>query len=541
MMQQIKQLGEQLLGIWKQLGLNQRVIVAAAGVGVFGALMGIAYWSGQSEYSLLYGNLSLKEADKIQSQLESRSIPYKIGNRGNSILVPSGQVHSARIYLAGKGLPSNSDKVGLEIFDRPSFGLSNKQQEVNHTRAIQGELAKTIARMDGVEAADVMVVRPENALFVDEQSQASASVFLKTSGPAKLGEEQVRAIQHFVANAVEGLGTEDVTVTNSRGELLSQEQAQDADAFLSDQQLESLRNLEAYLSRKAEEMLTIVLGPGNAIVRVSAEINRDTITTSDITYDEDPVARSSTETIETTSTQPPSPLPPNPPNPANPPNQANTPNATAITTVDSTTKDSEFAVGSRTNDTIQVAGGIKKVTAAVFVAKKEEKDSDGKVTYLTRDTAEMESIKQAVSLALGITNTVDHLTVEQFAFHKQEKVDLLEEFNKSIQYNEWIGIGKQVGYLCLTLAVLYGFVRTFKKTPIETIPLGVPLDELGDFAEAGNGNRYSGAHKRSKFSIFEPGPPDERIELMNQLIRDNPQNMTHAIESWLQEDNGKSN
>ncbi|HCZ04345.1 MAG TPA: flagellar M-ring protein FliF, partial [Verrucomicrobiales bacterium] len=73
MMQQIKQLGEQLLGIWKQLGLNQRVIVAAAGVGVFGALMGIAYWSGQSDYSLLYGNLSLKEADNIQSQLESRS------------------------------------------------------------------------------------------------------------------------------------------------------------------------------------------------------------------------------------------------------------------------------------------------------------------------------------------------------------------------------------------------------------------------------------------------------------------------------------
>ena len=307
MMQQIKQLGEQLLGIWKQLGLNQRIIVAAAGLGIFGSLMGIAYWSGQSDYSLLYGNLSLKEVDNIQTQLDTRSIPYKIGNMGNSILVPSGQVHSARIYLAGKGLPSNSDKVGLEIFDRPSFGLSNMQQRINHTRAIQGELAKTIARMDGVEAADVMVVMPENTLFVDDQSQSSASVFLKTSGPSKLGEEQVKAIQHFVANAVEGLGAEDVTVTNSRGELLSQEQGEDADTFLSDRQLESRRNLEAYLSRKAEEMLTTVLGPGNAIVRVSAEINRDTITSSDITYDADPVARSSTETIESTSTQPPNP------------------------------------------------------------------------------------------------------------------------------------------------------------------------------------------------------------------------------------------
>ena len=532
MMQQIKQLGEQLLGIWKQLGLNQRVIVAAAGVGVFGALMGIAYWSGQSDYSLLYGNLSLKEADNIQSQLESRSIPYKIGSRGNSILVPSGQVHSTRIYLAGKGLPSNSDKVGLEIFDRPSFGLSNMQQRVNHTRAIQGELAKTIARMDGVEAADVMVVRPENTLFVDEQSQASASVFLKTSGPAKLGEEQVRAIQHFVANAVEGLGTEDVTVTNSRGELLSQEQDRDANAFLSDQQLESLRNLEAYLSRKAEEMLTIVLGPGNAIVRVSAEINRDTVTTSDITYNEDPVQRSSTQTTDRTQTPNPSLLSTN---------ATATASSATITTVDSTTMDNEFAVGSTTADTIQVAGGIKKVTAAVFVAKKEKKAPDGTVTYDNRDPVELESIKQAVSLALGIENTATNLTVEQFEFHRQEKVDYLNEFQKYNKYKTWISIGKQVGYLCLTLAVLYGFVRTFRKTPIETIPLGVPLDDLGDFAEAGNGNRSSGAQKRSNFSIFEPGPPDERIELMNQLIRDNPQNMTHAIESWLQEDNGKSN
>jgi len=537
MMQQIKQLGEQLLGIWKQLGLNQRIIVAAAGVGIFGSLMGIAYWSGQSDYSLLYGNLSLKEVDKIQTQLDTRSIPYKIGNMGNSILVPSGQVHNARIYLAGKGLPSNSDKVGLEIFDRPSFGLSNMQQRVNHTRAIQGELAKTIARMDGVEAADVMVVMPENTLFVDDQSQSSASVFLKTSGPSKLGEEQVKAIQHFVANAVEGLGAEDVTVTNSRGELLSQEQGQDADAFMSDQQLESRRNLEAYLSHKAEDMLTIVLGPGNAIVRVSAEINRDTITSSDITYDADPVARSSTETIESTSTQP-----PNPSLLGGGITNTNTPaNTTGIKLVESTTKDSEFAVGSRTNDTIQVAGGIKNVTAAVFVAKKEETAADGTVSYIDRDTAEIESIEQAVSLALGITNTVDHLTVKQFAFHKQEKFDYLKEFKRNNQYNEWISIGKQVGYLCLTLAVLYGFVRTFKKTPIETIPLGVPLDELGDFAEAGNGHQSGSHRKRSNFSVFEPGPPDERIELMNQLIKDNPQNMTHAIESWLQEDNGKSN
>lgn len=537
MMQQIKQLGEQLLGIWKQLGLNQRIIVAATGVGIFGALMGIAYWSGQTQYSLLYGNLSLKEVDNIQTQLDAKSIPYKVGHQGNSILVPNDQVHNARIYLAGKGLPSNSEKVGLEIFDRPSFGLSNMQQRVNHTRAIQGELAKTIAQMDGVEAADVMVVMPENKLFADNQSQSSASVFLKTSGGSQLGKEQVRAIQFFVANAVEGLGSDRVSVTNSRGELLSEEPGDDSNSFMSDRQLESKRNLEAYLSHKAEDMLTTVLGPGNAIVRVSAEINRDTITRTDITYEADPVSRVSTETIETTTTQA-----------ADASlfsggtNNTNAPVAAPeVKLTERTTKDNEYAVGSRTNDVVQVAGGIKNVTAAVFVAKKKETKEDGNVTYTDRDQSELESIERIVSRALGITNTVEQLTVEQFVFHQNDNIAHLEQFERQMRYTTWMRVGKQIGYLSLTLAVLYGFVRAFKRTPIETIPIGVPLDEIGDFTEEESNNGSTPRRKRSSFSIHEPGPPDERIELMNRLIKNHPQNMTHAIQSWLQEENGKSN
>ncbi len=537
MMQQIKQLGDQLLGIWKQLGLNQRIIVTATGVGIFGALLGIAYWSGQTQYSLLYGNLSLKEVDNIQNQLDAKSIPHKVGHQGNSILVPTDQVHTARIYLAGKGLPNNSEKVGLEIFDRPSFGLSNMQQRVNHTRAIQGELAKTISRMDGVEAADVMVVMPENKLFADNQSQSSASVFLKTSGGAQLGKEQVRAIQFFVANAVEGLSAERVSVTNSKGELLSEEPGDDTNNFMSDRQLESRRNLEAYLSHKAEDMLTTVLGPGNAIVRVSAEINRDTITRTDITYDAETIPRTSTETIETTSTQ------------ATDSslfsggtNNTNAPvTAPEMKLTERTTKENEFAVGSKTNDIVQVAGGIKYVTAAVFVAKKKETQEDGKVAYIDRDQSELQSIERIVSRALGITNTVEQLTVEQFVFHENENAYHLQQFERQMRNTSWMRIGKQIGYLTLTLAILWAFVRAFNKTPIESIPLGVPLEEIGNFPETDKGNGTAPRRKRSSFSIHEPGPPDERIELMNRLIKDHPQNMTHAIQSWLQEENGKSN
>ena len=301
-MEPLKQLGAQLKNIWKQLGINQRVIVAAGGIGIFGGLIALAMWSSQPRYALLYGNLSLKDIDTLRNTLEGQSIPNKIGPNGHSILVPSAQVHEARIFLAGKGLPNSSEKVGLEIFDRPSFGLSNLQQRVNHIRALQGELSNTIGKMIGIEAADVMINMPENKLFEDSLSQASASVFLQTVGIDEVNKNQVRAIQLLVARAVEGLVPDRVSVTNTNGELLSSEPEGEASGFLSDRQLETQRQLETYLSKKVENMLNTVLGQGSAVVRVSAEVNRETITTSTIEYPADGIPRSTTDTQEETKT-----------------------------------------------------------------------------------------------------------------------------------------------------------------------------------------------------------------------------------------------
>jgi flagellar biosynthesis/type III secretory pathway M-ring protein FliF/YscJ len=191
-----------------------------------------------------------------------------------------------------------------------------------------------------------------------------------------------------------------------------------------------------------------------------------------------------------------------------------------------------------------LAGGIKQIMAAVFVAKKKE-TVDGNVVYTDRDADELQKIERTVSKALGMTNTLEQLTVEQMVFHESDELKQLELFHKQQRYNEWMRMGKQIGFLGLTLGVLWAFARSFKQTPMETIPLGVSLEELEEYGEAdsgsGNGNGKSGRRKRSSFSIHEPGPPDERIELMNRLIKNHPQNMTHAIQSWLQEENGKSN
>ena len=301
MMEQFKILGQQLLGIWKELGINQRIIVVATGLVVFGGLMGVAIWSSQTRYAVLYTNMDLEEIGTVQSTLETHGISTKLGPRGSTLMVPKEQVYEAKIFLAGKGMPkSGKDSVGYEIFDRPSFGLSNMQQRVNLSRAIQGELERTISSMDGVDAADVFVAMPENKLFVDNQSQASASVYIKTSGLGSVGKEQVRAIQFLVARGVEGMVPERVSVTDNRGKLLSDEQDPDSMGFTSDRELETRQRWESYYSTQAESMLEPVLGPGNAIVRVSIDFNRDSITRSETIYDTEQIPRSTTETIEKT-------------------------------------------------------------------------------------------------------------------------------------------------------------------------------------------------------------------------------------------------
>src|SRR5256714_1937461 len=208
-------LGRQLLGIWKQLGLNQRIGIALAASGVLVALLSLAFWSSRVDFALLYGKLDDAEAAKVIAVLDEMKVPHKAGQAG-AIYVPRDQVHLMRMQLASKGLP-HGDGVGFEIFDKANFGISDFVQRANYVRAIQGELARTIGQLDEVEAARVMIVMPENRLLLDNHKHPSASVFVRTKGHAQLPPAAVNSIRFLVANSVEGLQANQVTVVDNRG------------------------------------------------------------------------------------------------------------------------------------------------------------------------------------------------------------------------------------------------------------------------------------------------------------------------------------
>lgn len=533
------QLGRQLLAIWNQLGLNQRVLVVATTLGVLAGLAGVAFWSSRVDYRLLYGKLDDADAAKVVATLADSKVPHRIGADGSSIYVPANQVHPMRMQLASRGI-RKSNGVGFEIFDRPNFGVSDFVQRANYVRALQGELSRTISELDDVESAQVLLVIPENRLLLDQKKQPTASVFIKTRGSAAMPASAVNAIRILVANSVEGLSPNHVSVVDNRGTALSDDTEPDSIAGLTASQLAARRNLEQYLARKAEGMLQEVLGPGQAVVRVAAEINLDSVTTTKESYDpEAKVERSVTLTDEKTDTITGSTTS------ATGGAGAATPAATnAAPTTASTTKNAkkntttEYEVGKTVSNLVQGAGGVRRISAAVFVAPRIQGAGPERKVVL-RTPEELEKLKRIVQTALGIqsppNSRQDEIVLEQMEFNNQLGTELTQQLDRQQTRQFYWNVGSNLLYPLLGFAVLGLFWRTLKRTPVETIPIGIPIGELslnGNGHSGSNGNGNGNGHNGFEWDRRNQ-PGVVTVDVLNQLIKENPANMTQAIRSWM--------
>jgi flagellar M-ring protein FliF len=530
-MNPLSQLGRQLLGIWKQIGLNQRISVVFAAVVVLAALFSVVFWSSRVDYALLYGKLDDSEAAKVVSYLDEAKIPHKLGQAGGAIYVARDKVHYARMQLASRGIP-RGDGVGFEIFDKPNFGISDFVQRANYLRAIQGELSRTIGQLDEVEAARVMIVMPENRLLVDTAKKPTASVFVRTKGHTVLAPSAVNSIRFLVANAVEGLQANQVTVVDNRGNVLSENGENDSLVGLTATQLAARRNLEQYLSKKAEGMLEAVLGAGQAVVRVSAEINLDTLSRTEEKFDPDgQVARSTTlndEQSDTIATGPGG-------SPGITSNLGFDTNTTASVNNTKTKKkisNSQYEVGRTVSTMNQVAGGVKRLTAAVFVASRSEGTGTSRKA-LPRTPEELEKLRHIVQSALGIQltgeNRKDEITLEEMPFIDQFS-EAAQDISKTEKKQFWWAQAQNITYIGLALAVMVIFWRLLKKTPSEQMPAPAGAEDLM-FSSAAQAYGTAGGKAGVRQPFNNQGVVT--VETLNQLVRENPTNVTQAIQTWL--------
>ena len=512
---------EQMTRIWGHLGLNQRITLAVAAIFVVGGMAGLVWWAHHPSMQLLYGRLSDKDVSEIAAAVQEQGVQYEIGNGGTSIYVPSDQVHKVRMALASKGIPAG-EGVGFEIFDRSNFGISDFVQRTNYLRALQGELSRTIAQLHGVRSARVMIVMPENRLlFSDQKAKPTASVFVDTNS-AGLPQENVNAIRFLVANSVEGLHADDVALIDSRGNLLTENLKEDGSLAAASSQMKYRKSVEDYFSNKVESMLAKVLGAGNAVVRVSADIDTDSTTSTKEVYDPDvQVLRNEQTTEDTTTTTESDGAGGTQPSTVGV--SGNTPNS-ATTDANKTGKNSEqlhknksntYELNRTTTNAVRGPGEITRLTAAVFIAPKDK----------PRTPEEIESLRKMVANALGIkTENAQEIarsvTIQEQAFEAPPVPkggglgEMLSNYSDPL---------RNLGAAFVAFVLVMFFLRMLKKTKPDEIPF-----ELIQAASGASGARGAGRN------------PSITPDLLNEMIRQKPAHVGVALRGWMANGNSRS-
>jgi flagellar M-ring protein FliF len=262
----------QVRGFLAAMPLRQRLVFLGATVVFVVGFAAFVWWASQPVFDDVYASLGEADAAAIVEHLKSEKIPYRLERGGRAVLVPADRVHDVRLALAQAGLPQGGG-VGFEIFDQQKLGMTDFLQRLNYTRALQGELARTITQIAGVSAARVHLALPERSVFVDEKRRPSASVTLTLAPGRALGASQVAAIVHLVASSVEGLSPDQVAVVDNSGRVLAGTDEGIEAGGVGNKLLEYQRGLERGLEERIESMLGRVVGRDKVNARVSVQLD----------------------------------------------------------------------------------------------------------------------------------------------------------------------------------------------------------------------------------------------------------------------------
>jgi flagellar M-ring protein FliF len=268
---------DKLLGIAKAIPLAHRVVIGVAVVILVLAAKLFMGWASQPSYTVLYSGLDDKELASVVNELEAEGVSYKVEGGGSRILVPKKDLALTRAHLAEAGVGGGVQPQGYEILQDQGLSMSDAMQQVNFRRALEGELEKALIAMDGINTAKVQLVVPDEALFTEDQAPATAAVLLDTR--SELSDTQVEAITYLVSSSVEGLTTDHITITDTKGRVLSAPGS--AVGSSSTKNLEMTRQFETLLTADVQRLLS----PYDAQVVVKADLNYDQTHTESEEYD----------------------------------------------------------------------------------------------------------------------------------------------------------------------------------------------------------------------------------------------------------------
>jgi flagellar M-ring protein FliF len=479
-----------LTQLFNRLGLQRVAAMAVVAVLMLGFFAFLIMRASTPQMAPLYTGLSFEDSAAIVEELQKQNVPNELRGDGDTILVPRDQITTIRMTLAQNGLPTRG-QVGYEIFDQQNtLGATSFVQNINNVRALEGELARTITSLARIKSARVHLVLPERALFSRDKKEPTASIVLAVRGDLSAGE--VRAIQHLVSSAVEGLTPNHVSIVDNAGNLLAAGVgADDATTLLATESEERRVGVENRLKQRIEDLLANIVGDGRARVQVSAELDLTRVTRTSRTFDPESQVVRSAQTKESE-------------------NSTNAPGADGQVSASTQLPGTQAAAGSGTQSELGTTteevtnyeisevnstemtdpGAIKRLSVAVVVDGTYTTGADGSAVYAPRDQAMLDQIQALVRSAIGYDEARgDQLTVANLQFAVGPTPPALGTAGPGMfdfTRDDLINAAEMLVTLVIALALVFFIMRPLLKRVLspETGPLALPMSaEVGAAAE----------------------------------------------------------
>jgi flagellar M-ring protein FliF len=544
----------------KSLGAARLTAMIAVALTLVGFFAFMITRLSQPQMTVMFSELSIEDSSAIVTQLESANVPYELHSNGATILVPKSKVLRLRMRLASEGLPVGGS-IGYEIFDKADgLGTSSFVQNINHLRALEGELARTIRSINNVKMARVHLVLPEKQLFAKNNAKPTASIVLTMRGSLHQG--QIKAIQHLTAAAVEGLKPENVSIVDGQGKLLASGVDGESEMFAANSLEEKKIGLQNRLKTKVEDILTSIVGPGNARVQVTAELVLDQVTQVTKTFDPDgQVVRSTRSKEETTASR-------------NTNNDGTTsvgnelPNAgggaaSGAKSSEDQNRNEEttnYEISNTSKTIIQKAGSIKRLSVAVLVDGLLTQNDKGEVVYAPRAPEQLEQIAALVRSAIGYDRARgDVVEVANLRFApgaKPKATEPVAEPFLGLDKEDYFYLSQVGGLFLIALLLLFFVIRPLVNrivTPDEQLlegpegeaaqqkmitgPDGEPIEVPEGMTALPGPNGEAKNHVSEMIDVAKiAGELQENsVRKVGELVKGNPQEAVTIIRQWMNE------
>ncbi len=527
-----------------QLNLQQILGLLVGIAALFALIAGAWMWGKTPDHRVLYSNLSDRDGGAIIESLQQMNIPYKFADGGGALLVPSGQVHEARLKLASQGLPKGGN-VGFELMENQRFGITQFAEQVNYQRALEGELARSVQSIGAVAAARVHLAIPKPSVFVKEQQQPSASVVLSLQGGRLLDSAQVSAIIHLISSSVSGMSAKDVTVVDQNGTLLSASHDGAGSNGLDANQLRYVRQIEQSYIQRIEALLSPMLGTNNMRAQVSADIDFSRVEqTSEIYKPNQNAADSAVRSQQTSEAMNgsglnaggvPGALTNQPPVPATAPivagaDKAGT-NAVDNSALSSLQKEStvNYELDRTIRHTVLPVGSIKRLSVAVVVnGSRKVTDARGKTITMSLTDEEKEQINNLVREAMGFDqNRGDSLNVQVTPFTEHHEVV------------EALPLWKQADMIELAKDLLkYGLIAALMLFVVFRV-IKPAFSTLVNMQDNTGGFKAATESEAAPEAVYTPSTPsyDQSLQTAREIAKQEPKIVASVIKEWVS-DNG---